>query len=126
MFTFPRTLASLALAAAALAAAPAARADCSHATTIENNSGITLRIAELKSASSPPFFKRQWTGEKIIPAGESRTISWTSDLSCTDASGVENHWDVRLIRNNGNEHYCSYMRPGQDVRINTPDLCFLD
>jgi len=107
-----------------LAALNSASAACSHDTEIQNNSGITLRFSELKSSYSPPFFKSQWTGLRVIAPGATGTISWTSDLSCTDASGVDNHWDVKFIRNNGNVHYCGYLSPGQDVTANTPDLCF--
>jgi hypothetical protein len=101
-------------------------AACSQETKIKNNSGITLRFSELKSSSSAPFFKSQWTGSRVIASGATGTISWTSDLNCTDALGVQNHWDIKLIRDNGNVHYCSYLLPGQDVKVNTPDLCFPD
>lgn len=62
----------------------------------------------------------------MIAPGATGSISWTSDLDCTDGSGVNNHWDVKLIRNNGNVHYCGNLSPGQDVTVNTPDLCFPD
>lgn len=120
------SLASAAALLTALAAPHAALAACSHATKITNLSGGTLRFAELTSSSSPPVFKSQWKGSRVIAPGSSGTISWTSDLNCTDDSGVENHWDVKLIRNIGTVHYCSQLRPGQNVKVNTPDLCFLD
>ena len=101
-------------------------AACSHETQIKNNSATTLRFAELKSSSSPPVFKSQWTGSRVIAPGATGTISWTSDLSCTDGSGVDNDWDVKFYRNNGQVHYCSRLRPGQDVKVDTPDLCFPD
>lgn len=126
MNTMTKIAAASALLGATLAAASTARAACSHETTIHNDSGIVLRFAELSSSYSPPFFDTQWTGSRVIQPGASATIRWTSDLNCTDASGVNNHWDVRFVRNNGHVHYCSRLRPGQDVRVNTPDLCFPD
>ncbi|MCB1741383.1 MAG: hypothetical protein KDK91_13490, partial [Gammaproteobacteria bacterium] len=103
--------------------AESASAACSHSTRIFNDSGTTLRIVELKSSYAAPFFKRQWTGLKVISPGTSGTISWTSDLDCS-SGGVDNEWDVKLIRQNGNVHYCSELGPGQDVSLDTPDLCF--
>ena len=73
-------------------------AECSHSTRISNDSNVTLRIVELKSSSSPPFFKTQWTGRRTIRAGETGTIEWTSDLDCSDDSGIDNVFDVKLVR----------------------------
>lgn len=109
---------------AALAAPMPADAACSHNTRITNGSSITLRFAELKSSYAQPVFKSQWSGERVIAPGATATIKWTSDLDCTDGLGVDNHWDVKLFRNNGNVHYCGRLRQGQDVRVDTPDLCF--
>jgi hypothetical protein len=120
------TLAPVAALLVTLLTLPPAVAACSHRTTIKNNSGITLRFAELKSSYAQPFFKTQWTGSRVIASGASGTIAWTSDLDCTDASGVGNHWDVKLIRNNGKVHYCGNLGAGQDVKVDTPDLCFLN
>ena len=97
---------------------------CSHETTVHNNANITLRIVELKSSYAAPVFKTQWTGLKTIPAGGLRKIKWTSDLDCTDGTGVPNYWDVKLIRQNGHKHYCDNLAQSQDVTLNTPDLCF--
>lgn len=124
MITIPRSLTSAAALIIATTALNPAFGACSHQTKIKNNSSITLRFAELKSSYSPPFFKSQWTGSRVIPAGDTGTISWTSDLNCTDASGVDNYWDVKLIRNNGKVHYCGHLGPGQDVKVDTPDLCY--
>ena len=61
----------------------------------------------------------------MIAPGATGTIGWTSDYACTDPStGQPNHWDIKLIRNNGNVHHCGNLAQGQDVRVNTPDLCF--
>lgn len=111
------------LAVAATMAPTPSLASCNQSTTIRNTSNITLRFAELKSAYAPPFFDLQWTGSKEIPPGESRTINWVSDLNCTDGSGVPNTWDVKLIRNNGNKHYCNDIGPSENVRVDTPDTC---
>jgi hypothetical protein len=119
-----KSLASAAALLVSLAALSPAFATCSHLTQITNNSGITLRFSEVKSSSSPPFFKSQWTGSRVIPAGATGSIPWTSDLNCTDASGVENHWNVKFIRATGSEHYCGYLAPSQAVTVNTPNLCF--
>lgn len=109
---------------ASLAAPGVVFGACSHSTEITNNGSGTLRFVELKSSYAQPVFKSQWTGLVVIPAGQTRTINWTSDLDCTDASGVENHWDIKLIRSIGTTHYCGYLEPGQDVAVDTPDLCF--
>ena len=69
-------------------------AACSHSTDITNDSNVTLRIVELKSSYSPPFFESQWTGLRVIAPNTTGTINWTSDLDRTDDSGVKNHWDV--------------------------------
>jgi hypothetical protein len=119
-----KSLASATALLVALAAFNPAFATCSHLTQITSNSGITLEFSEVKSSSSPPFFKSQWTGSRVIASGATGSIPWTSDLNCTDASGVENHWDVKFIRANGNVHYCGYLAPSQAVKVNTPDLCF--
>jgi|SRR4051812_24300018 len=98
---------------------------CSQITHIQNDSGIVLRFSELKSSSStPPVFKSQWTGSRVIASGATDTINWTSDSPCTDPYGVPNHWDVKLFRNNGNEHFCGKLGQSQSVRVNTPELCF--
>ena len=126
MITARKIRVTTALLVTMLAAADAAVAACTHSTTIHNDSSIVLRFAELRSSYSPPFFDSQWTGSRVIQPGASATISWTSDLNCTDASGVNNHWDVQFIRNIGRVHYCARLRPGQDVRVDTPDLCTPD
>ena len=97
---------------------------CSHQTDITNNSNGTLRFVELKSSYAQPVFKSQWTGFVAIPPGDTRTISWTSDLDCTDASGVPNHWDIKLIRSIGTTHYCGNLVQSESVQVDTPDLCF--
>src|SRR5262245_6381411 len=99
-------------------------AACSHSTDITNNSNTVLKIVELRSASAAPFFKTQWTGLRTIQPGDTETIQWTSDLNCTDALGTPNHWDVKLYRQNGNVHYCSYMSESQPVELDVPDLCY--
>ena len=99
-------------------------AACSHNTEIRNDSAVTLRLVELKSSYSPPVFKSQWTGNRAIAPGATGTISWTSDLNCTDASGVQNVFDVKLVRQNGSTHYCSRLTQSQGVTIDTPELCF--
>lgn len=109
---------------AALGAPPPASAKCSQLTSVKNDSNTTLRFSELKSSYSPPVFKSQWTGSRVIAPGATATISWTSDLNCTDASGVANHWEVKLFRNNGQVHYCGNLSQSQGVKVNTPDLCF--
>jgi hypothetical protein len=114
----------LAAALSALTLPELASAACSHNTEIRNDSSTTLRLVELKSSYSPPFFKSQWTGNRVIAAGATGTISWTSDLNCTDASGVPNVFDVKLVRQNGGSHYCSRLVQSQGVRIDTPELCF--
>ena len=120
---YTRSICLLTAAGALLVSAHSATATCSHSTRITNNSSITLRIAELKSSYAQPFFKSQWTGEKVIAPGSSKKIKWTSDLDCA-SGGIDNEWDVKLFRNNGKVHYCSELGPGQDVNINKPDLCF--
>mgnify|MGYP001263648935 CR=1 FL=1 len=99
-------------------------AACSHNTQIYNDSSGTLRIVELKSASSPPVFKTQWTGNRVIAPGATGTISWTSDLNCADGTGALNVFDVKLIRKIGMTHYCSRLVQSQGVTLNTPDHCF--
>jgi hypothetical protein len=99
-------------------------AACSHNTQIRNDSSVTLRIAEIKSSYSPPFFKSQWTGNRAIAPGATETISWTSDLNCADASGVPNTFDVKFIRKIGATHYCSGLGQSQGVKLDAPDLCF--
>jgi hypothetical protein len=101
-----------------------ASAACSHSTDITNNSGITLRFVELKSSYAAPVFKSQWTGLRTIAPGATETINWTSDLDCTDASGVPNHFDVKLSRSIGNVHYCGNLVQSEAVSVDTPDLCF--
>jgi hypothetical protein len=101
-----------------------ASAACSHSTQITNDSGATLRFVELKSSYAAPFFKSQWTGLRTIAPGATGTINWTSDLDCEDDSGVPNHFDVKLIRSIGKEHYCDNLDRSEAVRVNTPDLCF--
>jgi hypothetical protein len=107
-------------------ASGAAQAKCSHETTITNSSGIVLRIVELKSAVSPPtIYKKQWSGERAIQPGGTTTINWTSDWNCIDGgTGQPNHWDVKFFRKDGTVHHCGGLAQSQDVRINTPDLCF--
>lgn len=119
-----KTLAAAALAALCLPMA--AQAKCSHTTVITNGSSIVLRFVELKSAVSPPtIFKKQWSGERVIQPGATATINWTSDWNCVDSgTGQANHWDVKFIRKNGEVHYCGYLSQGQDVRVDTPDLCY--
>ena len=114
----------LAAALSALTLPGLASAACSHTTAIRNDASATLRIVELKSSYSPPFFKSQWTGNRAIAPGATETISWTSDLNCADASGVENVFDIKLVRQNGSAHYCSGLAPSQGVRIDTPELCW--
>ncbi len=109
---------------AVLAMPGLAFAACSHNTDITNDSNVTLRFVELKSSSSPPVFKSQWTGVQRIAPGATETISWTSDLDCTDGSGVPNHWDVKLIRSIGLTHYCSDLSQSEAVSVDAPDLCF--
>jgi hypothetical protein len=111
-------------ALSAFASPQFAGAACSHRTEIRNDSSITMHLVELKSSYSPPFFKSQWTGDRVIAPGATGTISWTSDLNCTDASGVQNVFDVKLFRKNGNTHYCGRLVQSQSVRIDAPDLCF--
>jgi hypothetical protein len=101
-----------------------ASAECSHSTRIKNDSNVTLRIVELKSSSSPPFFKTQWTGLRTIRAGDTGTIDWTSDLDCTDDSNVPNIFDVKLVRSIGKVHSCDNLQPSEAVTLEAPDLCF--
>jgi hypothetical protein len=101
-----------------------ALADCSHSTRITNDSNVTFRIVELKSSSSPPFFKTQWTGRRTIRAGETGTIDWTSDLDCSDDSGVDNVFDVKLVRSIGAVHSCDNLLQSEAVTLNAPDTCF--
>lgn len=109
---------------AACAAPGAVFAACSHSTDITNDSNVTMRIVELKSSYSPPFFDSQWTGTRVIAPGATGTINWTSDLDCTDDSGVANHWDVKLYRANGQVHYCGNLSWSEPVSIEAPDLCY--
>ena len=97
---------------------------CSHSTEITNDSSVTMRVVEIKSSSSPPVFKSQWTGNRVIAQGATGTISWTSDLDCEDGSGVANILDVKFIRKIGQTHYCSGMEQSQSVRLDAPDICF--
>jgi hypothetical protein len=101
-----------------------AAAECSHSTQITNDSNVTLRIVEVKSSSSPPFFKSQWTGLRTIRSGDTGTINWTSDLDCEDDSGVPNTFDVKLIRSIGQVHSCDNLQQSEAIRLNAPDLCF--
>lgn len=101
-----------------------ASAECSHSTQITNDSNVTIRIVELKSSSSPPFFKTQWTGLRTIRSGDTGTINWTSDLDCTDDSGVANIFDVKLVRSIGQVHACDNLQRSEAVRLEAPDLCF--
>ncbi|MEM9388248.1 MAG: hypothetical protein AAGA68_24570 [Pseudomonadota bacterium] len=103
-----------------------AHATCNQTTVIRNTSNITLRFAELKSASSPPFFDSQWTGSRVIPPGDTRQIRWVSDVNCTDGVGVPNVWHLKLIRNNGNVHYCTNIGPSGDVRVDIENSCLPD
>ena len=114
----------LAAAMSALTLPELVFAACSHNTEIHNNSSVTMRIVELKSSSSPPVFKSQWTGTRVIAPRATGTISWTSDLDCKDGSGVLNVFDVKLIRQIGQTHYCSDLVQSQGVTIDAPDLCF--
>ena len=97
---------------------------CSHSTEITNDSSVTMRVVEIKSSSSPPFFKSQWTGNRVIAPSATGTISWTSDLDCEDGSGVANILDVKFIRKIGQTHYCSGMEQSQAVRLDAPNICF--
>lgn len=97
---------------------------CSHSTDITNIGSGTLRFVELKASYAAPFFKTQWTGLLVIPAGQTRTINWTSDLDCRDGFGDPNHWDVKLIRSIGTTHYCDDLVQSQAVEAEAPDLCF--
>ncbi len=99
-------------------------AACSHSTEITNDSSVTMRVVEIKSSSSPPFFKSQWIGNRVVAPGASGTISWTSDLDCEDGFGVPNVLDVKFIRKIGQTHYCSGMEQSQAVRLDAPDICF--
>lgn len=101
-----------------------ASAECSHSTQITNDSNVTFRIVELKSSSSPPFFKTQWTGLRTIGPGDTGTINWTSDLDCTDDSDVPNIFDVKLVRSIGKVHFCDNLEQSEAVSLNAPDLCF--
>jgi len=114
----------LAAALSALTLPGLASAACSHTTAIRNDASTTLRLVELKSSYSPPFFQSQWTGNRAIAPRATGTISWTSDLNCKDGSGVSNVFDVKLVRQNGSTHYCSRLVQSQGVRIDTPELCF--
>ena len=102
-----------------------ALATCSHTTQVTNDSGIVLRIEKLKSSiDGVGIFKTQWTGLKTIQPGGTKTIKWTSDYSCIDSgTGQPNLWDVKLIRANGNKHYCGNLSQSEPVDIDTPDLC---
>jgi hypothetical protein len=114
----------LAAALAALATPGALLASCPQTTIITNLSNVTMRIVELKSSSSPPFFDSQWTGLRVIPPnGGVGSISWVSDLDCNDAFGDPNHWDVKLYRSIGKVHYCSFLTPSQPVWIDAPNDC---
>lgn len=116
----------VATAAALLPGLALADGHCSHATKIRNDSNVTLRIVELKSAVAPPtFFKSQWKGDRAIAPGASSTINWTSDFACEN-NGAPNAFDVKLIRKIGETHYCGGLRPdlGESVALDAPDLCF--
>lgn len=121
----PRNLFVLATAVSALALPQLSVAACSHNTKITNTSKVTMHVIELKSAVVPPLFKSQWTGDRTIAPGASSTIGWTSDFSCTD-NGAPNVFDVKLIRKDGNTHYCGGLVQSQGVKVDTPDLCFLN
>jgi hypothetical protein len=114
----------LAAASMALSAPGLVFGGCSHDTDITNNANVTLRFVELKASYAQPFFSSRWTGFVAIPPGETRTISWTSDLDCTDDSGVPNHWDIKLIRSIGSTHYCGHLVQSESVSVEAPDLCF--
>ena len=96
---------------------------CSHITKIHNEAGYTIEVVELKSASSPPFFKSQWKGSRVIARGGTGTINWTSDFSCT-YEGEPRVFDIKLIRKIGTTHYCGGLVQNQSVTVNAPDLCF--
>jgi hypothetical protein len=114
----------LAAALAALVAPGALLASCPQTTIITNLSNVTMRIVELKSSSSPPVFKSQWTGLRVIPPnGGVGSISWVSDLNCNDALGNPNIWDLKLYRSIGQVHYCSRLTPSQMVSIDAPNNC---
>jgi hypothetical protein len=114
----------LGVAAGAFALPNLVFAACSHSTDITNNSAVTMRVVEIKSSSSPPFFTSQWIGNRVIAAGATGTILWTSDLDCEDGAGVPNILDVKFIRKIGQTHYCSGMEQSQAVRLDAPDICF--
>ena len=99
-------------------------AACSHRTEITNDSSVTMRVVEIKSSSSPPFFKSQWTGNHVIAPRATGTISWTSDLDCEDGFGVPIILDVKFIRKIGQTHECSGMRQSQAVSLDAPNICF--
>lgn len=102
---------------------------CSHETKIRNDSKITLRIVELKSAVAPPtLFKSQWQGNLKIAAGASGTIRWTSDFACNNSNGASNAFDIKLFRKDGETHYCGGLIPsqGESVNLNTPDICLVN
>jgi hypothetical protein len=98
-------------------------ASCSHSTEITNESSVTMRIVELKASYATPFWESQWRGFRAIAPGTTGTIYWTSDLDCTDDSGVANHWDVKLYRSIGVVHYCNNLSAGESVSIDAPDSC---
>ncbi|HVF15406.1 MAG TPA: hypothetical protein VNA21_00790 [Steroidobacteraceae bacterium] len=114
----------LAASMASLTAPGLVYAGCSHQTDITNNSNVTLRFVELKASYVAPFFSSRWTGFLAIQPGDTRTISWTSDLDCTDDAGVPNHWDIKLIRSIGSTHYCGHLEQSESVEVDAPDLCF--
>jgi hypothetical protein len=113
----------LAASLATLTAPGLGYAGCSHQTDITNNSNVILRFVELKASYAAPFFASRWTGFLAIQPGDTRTISWTSDLDCTDDSGVPNHWDIKLIRSIGSTHYCGHLVQSEAVTVEAPDSC---
>jgi hypothetical protein len=116
-------IALLAASIASIAAPGLVYGGCSHDTDITNNSSVTLRFVELKASYVAPFFSSRWTGFLAIQPGDTRTISWTSDLDCTDDSGVPNHWDIKLIRSIGTTHYCGHLVQSESVSVEAPDSC---
>jgi hypothetical protein len=125
MTPLAKSLAFAIVLLAGLTALSPAFAKCSHETKITNGSGIMLTLSELKS-SSEGIFKSQWKGSRVIKSGATGTINWTSDANCKDNLENPNHWDIKLIRKNGEVHFCGGLAQSQPVRVNTPDLCFLN
>lgn len=114
----------LSVAAGALVLPNPVFAACSHSTEITNDSAVTMRVVEIKSSSSPPFFKSQWTGSRVIAPRATGTIGWTSDLDCEDGFGDPTVLDVKFIRKIGQTHECSGMGQSQAVSLEAPNLCF--